>query len=42
MPSMFGKEKAKNKLIQDLDKIFAELSNKHQISIGIVVVASFR
>uniref|UniRef100_H2Y412 Dynamin-type G domain-containing protein n=1 Tax=Ciona savignyi TaxID=51511 RepID=H2Y412_CIOSA len=34
MPSMFGKEKAKNKLIADLDKIFVELSNKYNTSLG--------
>lgn len=34
MPSMFGKEKAKNNLIKDLDKIFVELSNKYNISLG--------
>ena len=34
MPSMFGKDKAKNNLIKDLDKIFVELSNKYNISLG--------
>ncbi|XP_002131017.2 EH domain-containing protein 3 [Ciona intestinalis] len=34
MPSMFGKEKAKNKLINDLDKIYVELSNKYNTSLG--------
>jgi len=34
MPSMFGKDKAKNNMIKDLDKIFVDLSNKHRISLG--------
>lgn len=34
MPSVFGKEKAKNNMIKDLEKIFKDLSNKHRISIG--------
>ncbi|XP_076815595.1 EH domain-containing protein 3-like isoform X2 [Clavelina lepadiformis] len=34
MPSVFGKEKAKNKLINDLEKIYGELANKYNISLG--------
>jgi len=34
MPSVFGKDKAKNNLIKDLEKIFAELSHKYKISLG--------
>ncbi|CAK8671212.1 unnamed protein product [Clavelina lepadiformis] len=34
MPSLFGKTKTKNKLINDLEKIFVELSHKHSISLG--------
>ena len=34
MPSVFGKDKAKNKLINDLDKIYAELATKYNTSLG--------
>merc|ERR1719376_425289 len=34
MPNMFGKEKAKNKMIKDLAEIFKHLSQQHRISIG--------
>lgn len=34
MPSVFGKDKAKNKLIADLDKIFQQISDKYRIPLG--------
>lgn len=34
MPSMFGKEKAKRKLIDQLDKVYSEVSQKYNIPIG--------
>jgi len=34
MPRMLGKDKAKNNLIKDLEKIFQSLASKHRISIG--------
>lgn len=34
MPSVFGKDKAKAKLIADLDKIFQQISDKFRIPLG--------
>jgi len=34
MPSVFGKEKAKNRMIKELAEIFKKLSQQHRISIG--------
>merc|ERR1719513_339414 len=34
MPSLLGKEKAKNRMIKELGEIFKQLSQQHRISIG--------